>query len=269
MELEDMRILCDELAIDFGQFPADHKATAELLARLLQKQKRTAKALASVQRSRPDVNLPSKVLHLVGSPIETETELQWQVTSAYESESVYQSDVQVEATRTGQLLSSGEIPAGLTALIILQGEPIDRLGIRVSSDREEAGRIRTFAHKLIRAGAPAVLSLPPLPYDLVPIVVQSVAQALDLDETSAPDVRRLLDAVGEVRRRILGWVQAADLPGDDTQRAPLEELALDVCVFAGSERVPEMDSVARVSEQDYVQGSVTRAQISTIGKKSA
>ena len=150
------------------------------------------------------------------------------------------------------------IPVEGTGLVMLQEEPTEGFGSRTDANRARAGELRLFAYNLVRAGAQAVLTLPALPDLVVPDVLGVVASAPEGE--SLPSVTRLLDAAGAARRQISLVAKGSELPPEADESGLLES-ALDVCVFVRSEREPDLDSAARVPEQDRVQGSVTGLKI--------
>jgi hypothetical protein len=237
----------------------DMEGLAGALAQHLSQRKRSAEALAIVQREWADSNFPFKVLHLVGLPLQARTEQLWQVTSAAESEAIYTAKGDIETEQTGFLISVDDIPVGATGLIILQEEPATGFGWRRTDlDRERAGALRSFAYGLLQSGALAVLTIPALPDVVAPNVMGAVALALEGD--ALPDVARLLAAAGAARRQISSAVMESEFP-IEAEESSLLEAALDVCVFVRSERVPDLDSEARVPKQEHVQGSIRGLQI--------
>lgn len=241
-DVADLRALCLELGIDPGQFSDDPSTIwAKDLALHLLRNGRTSEALAYMQRMRPEQNVPYKVLHLVGTPVRAGAELQWQVASTAETEAHYeQMTKDVDFGRVGELLPADEVPVRLAPLILLQAEPTQEIRARFAFDREQAGAVRTFAYKLVTAGAPAVLTLPALISEMVPDVIGSVAQALGGEKTP-PDLDRLLAAAEATRRAIAGWESSPPLMDAKDQ----EELALDVCLFVRSEPVSEKETTAQ------------------------
>ncbi len=234
-DAQELKTLCREVDIDPGRFPDEPVAMASELGLWLQKQGRTAELLASVQQARPELAVPFKALHLVGTPVQTRAELQWQIAGAQEREAAYEKRTsQADPGRAGELMRADQVPVRLGPLILLQVEPIQEARRRSPADREQAGQARRFAHKLVTAGAPAVLTLPAAFSSAVPAMVGAVAEALGSDATP-PDGDRLLAAAEAARRAILTWESDPPvLEPEDRQ-----ELALDVCLFLRSEQVLE------------------------------
>jgi hypothetical protein len=167
---------------------------AKELAEYVVARKRTAEMLAAVQRSRLYEALPYKVVHLVGTPIETSSELQWQIASGHQTEEAYRLQESRSAALgfAGDLLTADDIPVQSTPLILLQAEPTPTPDARTSFDRQQAGQVRAFAYNLVTAGARAVLTLPPLSLDFTPAVIRSIATAgrRDPAEREPPAERR-------------------------------------------------------------------------------
>jgi len=229
---EELRAFCVELSIDPGRFSDALPAMASDLALFLERQKRTSELLFHAQQARPNQVLPYKVLHLVGTPVQRRSDLQWQVASSRDTEAfLSQKAAEGDFDFAGEMLPADELPLRFAPLILLQAEPTPEIRPRAAPDRVRAGEIRSFAHKLVTAGAQAVLTLPPLDFETVPDVVGSISRALN--GKSSSDLRQLLAAADEARRAITHRREAEPQPND------MEEMALDVCLFVRSE--PELE----------------------------
>ena len=179
---------------------------------------------------------PIKILHLVGSPARTLAGMRLQI----ETDSMIeyaQSDV---GPARGTLISPDELPLTRTGMVVLQAEPVG-ISTRQEADREDAALLRALAAEILAAGAPAVITLPALPPELLTTVLDCLGRGIK--GASLLDLKRFLDILARVRKEIVQGVrvlQPLDRPqwsaaGEDPEalqkRFDRLELALDVCLF--------------------------------------
>lgn len=189
-------------------------------------------------------NRAVKILHLIGTPISTSTGIHLEI-----SESRY-SISNKEQSQT--LVRADELPLTLPSLVIIQSEPSEALR-RTETEREQMTCLRAYASEIFTAGAQAVLVLPTLPHDLAEQVLSRFAKKLSLQSKRGeeehnpsilPDLWKILDAVTSVRQTVAQWTPSASDPLSNTLNetestesartyaSTLEELALDICLFA-------------------------------------
>lgn len=170
-----------------------------------------------------------KLLHLVGTPIQTSAGLHLQIQDDY----YRQLEMSQESTRAlgGEtLINSKEVPLKQTGVVVIQAPPVEIFFktkiIRQETDRELAAYLRTFAAELMAAGAQIVLVLPALPPEVAQEVIITLSQSLQGDQI--PDQQRLLKAISQVQKTIVSW--------NDSDMDSKIELALEVCLFARQEK---------------------------------
>jgi hypothetical protein len=224
---EELQILCADLSLDPLQFAGSQGQQVAGLIALLEGNGRLAELWDAIQRQRPNLALPYQVLHLVGTPIQTGSDVQWQISSAAETESLYK-QASIEVSRVGELFSADELPVQHVPLIVVQSEPGSQVFGRTAPDREQAGDVRAFAYKLLRAGAQAVLVMPALTYDAAPDVIRQIARAIS--GTKPPDLSRLLTAA-QAARNSVSRRPSDTSAGQSVEKAGQLELALDLCLF--------------------------------------
>jgi hypothetical protein len=184
---------------------------------------------------------PLKFLHLVGTPVNTTAGVQFQVMSGRGERRSQEFDIKQSRrspTRGEVVIRPDKLPVDLVSVVVVQAEPVDSF-VRYETDREQAAYLRAFATDVLTAGARVVMVLPALPSVLAEAVLTQLAKGLW--GRSEPDVQRLLNVVGQVRRTIVEWKAAPveEKMGEETadrEQGLLAEnqieLALDVCLLA-------------------------------------
>jgi hypothetical protein len=133
------------------------------------------------------------------------------------------------------------------AVFIVQEEPAERLR-RLDIDREQTADARSWATELFYSGQQCVILIPTLPLALAQEVIQTVAQRLG--RSDLPDLYRLIQLVREIRNKIRRFRPPRDATGtlnmmpdmsQDTLKATLKELSLEVTLFARSRVAHEED----------------------------
>jgi hypothetical protein len=180
-----------------------------------------------------------KLIHVLGTPHTTRGGLRLQISASAEDEKAVPRGKSRARSRKAApfLVGPEELPLNSSPLIIVQGEPLDNLA-QSETSREQNARLRAFAAELFAAGAGAVILVPSLPPLLAEDVVRILARRLR--PRSEPSMRRLLDVVSAVRKKISKWKNPASLgpkaailqerSKKDFARGQLE-LALDVVLF--------------------------------------
>ncbi len=188
-------------------------------------------ALFQLSTLHPEMQLPFRVLHLVGTPTRTPSGLVWQVVSAQTVEASYQTKT-YEYSQGGSLIIPEQLPVRQTPLVILQVEP----SLASSTDLGDegmAGDLRTYAANLIQLGARAVLALPSLPYEWAPPVLQAATR--DLRGGHPPELAALLRSAAAVRRTIvkqpLAKLSMSRSATDREKIATRLRLATQVCLL--------------------------------------
>jgi hypothetical protein len=179
-----------------------------------------------VHRRAPGQAVPFRILHLVGTPVTTKTDLHWQVASVDQTELTYKVPGGPESSGyAGDLAAADDVPVEFAPVILLQAEPLPRIRARTRLDREQAAHVRAFATKLVTAGARAVITLPALEFQWVERVIPPVARALA--GGPPPDLARLLAAAEAARAAIDVRVRQTEVDG-------ARELPFDVSLFVGT-----------------------------------
>jgi hypothetical protein len=103
---------------------------------------------ATLVAARPDdvARQRPRVLHLMGSPMETSTGIVMELTTATATQSSSQASSDLIRIEPSQL------PLSDLSLIVVQGEP-EPMDERRSADRERAAKLRAFGAELQAAGA--------------------------------------------------------------------------------------------------------------------
>ncbi|HKG21741.1 MAG TPA: sulfite exporter TauE/SafE family protein, partial [Blastocatellia bacterium] len=176
-----------------------------------------------------------KILHLMGLPENSSAGVQLKILDS--------SPPGGQPSSGDHFISADKLPRGLP-LVIIGCDPVSEI-FRIDTDREAAAYLHAFAANVFDAGARSVLTLPALPPVLAGAVLSTIATRLKGDE--APQLSRLLDVVGEIRRMIIDWKPSTEAglsegpgtSGEDTKAEgrmtaaeSLLELAFDVRLFA-------------------------------------
>lgn len=122
------------------------------------------------------------------------------------------------------LLEPDALPLRQFSAVIVQGEP-GPAPIRTVPERERTGELRGCSAELMAAGASVVVFVPSLPVQLAEVVLDHLLGRL----SSRSPGTGYVDAVDDVRN-VIRLSEA----GSDREREGLEELAMEVTVFARS-----------------------------------
>ncbi|HVF90029.1 MAG TPA: hypothetical protein VNH22_08170, partial [Blastocatellia bacterium] len=189
---------------------------------------------------------PVKILHLMGLPENSSAGVQLKIRDSGQAASQTGSQTGGQSggmsTPGDYFISADKLPRGLP-LVIIGCDPVSEV-FRIDTDREATAYLQAFATSVFEAGACAVLTLPALPPALAGAVLSIIATRLKGEE--APQLPRLLNLVGEIRRMIIDWTpspegesggsntsgEVAKIEGRMTAAESLLELAFDVRLFA-------------------------------------
>src|SRR5262249_35175468 len=167
-----------------------------------------------------------RVLHIIANLLQTTSGLRLEI----KDRSLHQTGIaqHTSSTRSERLIEPAKLPVDRTWLLVLQAEP-STTATRLASDREQMALLRSCATEAFTAGAPAVLTLPPLPESIAEKVVRQLARGLR--RSSLPSVDDLSKLVEELQKTITQSLST----GNESPPQPLDsntELALDICLFA-------------------------------------
>src|SRR5262249_7549634 len=101
-----------------------------------------------------------RVLHIIANPVLTTAGLRLEIKDRVPI--VKSKAEQAQSSRSGQLIEPAKLPFDRMWLLILQAEPTTTT-TRTASDREQMALLRICANDALAAGAPAILTIPPLP----------------------------------------------------------------------------------------------------------
>jgi hypothetical protein len=141
----------------------------------------------------------------------------------------------------GELISIDRLPLSISAIVVVQEEPAERLR-RIDIDREQTADARDWAAQVFRAGAQTVIFVPAMPLEVAGRTIGALARKLN--RPKAPNVWRLIEAVGTARRAVVrfrpepgGQREAALTAGlDDAARKQAQlELAMEITLFTRAE----------------------------------
>lgn len=155
---------------------------------------------------------PHRVVHLVGTPVDTTAGWRFRVADDRLSDS----QVQTRGAALGEsLIGADDLPARTTALFVVQSEPVDTPARSLATDRVG---VLGFARSLLDAGADAVLVVPPLPDAAAPSVVHEVWR--QIAERKRPPLRwQLLVLLADVKAIV---ARAEDDGAQSRERAVLD-----------------------------------------------
>ena len=185
----------------------------------------------------------TKIIHLVGLPVQTSAGVRVQTNSSGHLESNFEQKEAYE--RQGDLTAPDVFSNMRHPVAIIQAEPSEPSPYRTDTERETMGYLRQFAAEVFALGASAVLVLPPLPSELSLRTTRKIADVLH--HYRKVKLRRLVDLADELRAMIakypfsssgLGYGSMLQLEGagpkEDFEEAYEElamELAYDVILY--------------------------------------